>query len=131
MVYVPGLLTGQLSGLAGSTLASKNRYATFVTCNTMPAAGSSPARSQITASFGSIAGLFKTLTSSQLEDWNDLGAAITISGRLSRSYALTASAAFMLVNRNRATIGLAPVLNPPAYDTPEPIAGAAFSVIWI
>lgn len=129
MIYVPGLLTGQLSGKAGHNIASKNPYATTLTVQKHKSTAATPKSSAIRANTASLVALYKTLTSGEIADWKTLGAAMFVSGRLGRTYSLTAPGAFMSVNRNLATIGQAPVTTAPTLLRPPSVAPITLTAV--
>lgn len=119
MIYVPGLLTGQLSGKAGSSLASKNPYATTVGVHRHRASPQTPKASTVRANFALLQALYSTLSTAQAQAWHDLGLTMFVAGRLSRSYTLTAPGAFMSVNRTLQTLGLPILPDAPALVRPS------------
>ncbi len=118
MIYVPGLLTGRLSGKAGNTVASAGPFATTINVASHSGRAATAKSSAVRASLSTLVGLYKALSPTDLAGWKVLGLSIIVGGRLSRSYALTAPAAFLSVNRNLSTIGIAPLSAAPSLVRP-------------
>ena len=123
MIYVPGLLVGQLSGKAGHTHASAGPSGTWLTVLGRHRAPLTKYSQSARASFSTIQKLFGTLDSSQIDAWETLGENIIITGRLGRNYTLTAASVFCQINRNLYTIGQPYVVDPPDIVYPADIVG--------
>lgn len=118
MIYVPGLLTGQLSGKAGHNVASKNPFASTIAVQRKAAVSQSPKVAGIRGNMAGLVALYKTMTTVEIQAWKDLGATMFVTGRLNRTFSLTAPAAFLSVNRNLQSIGGAPTTTAPALVRP-------------
>ncbi len=118
MIYVPGLLTGQLSGKAGNTVASRGPFATTISVAAHSGRVATQSSSQARSNMSTLVGIYKGLSPTDLADWKTLGQSMIVGGRLSRSYTLTPMAAFLSVNRNLFTIGISPLTTAPALVRP-------------
>jgi hypothetical protein len=125
VIYVPGLVTGQLSGKAGSTTAAANRFSTVLRPSKHRRHGPTTFEGKARANFRALAQLYGTLASDQYQAWSDFGDLLDFFGRLDRQYSLTAPAAFMSINRNRFLIGESPLLDPPDLITPAAVTAIA------
>jgi hypothetical protein len=106
VVYAPGLVTGPLSGLAGSTLAASNQTGHHITAHRAHSRPLSPGASLAQSNFGSIAALLRSLTSAQVEAWAQLATSIRLTGRLGRPITLTAANLHLRINRTLAVLEL-------------------------
>lgn len=118
MKYVPGLLAGQLSGSAGSTTASRNRFGSYFRTRNVPVNPNTSRQSDVRAQFASISQAWRTLTSAQRAGWAALGLQMTRQDSQGVTYTLDGSQAFQSVNRNLLTIGAAMLTSAPAYSEP-------------
>lgn len=116
MKYVPGLLAGQLSGSAGSTVASHNRNGAYFRTRTIPVNPNSEAQQTARSIFTNLATDWRTLTEEQRLDWATLGAQMVRQDSLGVSYNLTGLQAFQSVNALRLQSGLAKIFAAPALE---------------
>lgn len=128
MIYVPGLVTGQLSGKAGNTVARASRYATTIGVNRRLVGARTTLNAASRSSFATLAALYKTLTPTELASWVALGSTMITQGRLGRTFSLAGPAAFLSVNRVRAVQGESPLTTAPAHVVP---AAAAFGAVTV
>ena len=118
MKYTPGLMVGQLSGKAGSTVASRNKAGSYFRTKTTPKLVQNANTSANRSSFSTLASLWRTITSAQRGGWRNLGASMTRTDSLGNVYTLTGLQAYESVNRNIATYGGSTVADAPAFTPP-------------
>jgi hypothetical protein len=123
MKYSPGLLVGQLSGKAGSTVAARNRNGSYLRTRVIPMLVRNAATEAVRASFTQNSQQWRQLTEPQRQGWTALGAGITRNNSLGTSYNLTGIQAYQSVNRNLATLALDPVSDAPQQTAPDAITG--------
>lgn len=107
MKYVPGLMVGQLSGSAGSTVASHNRYGSYFRNRTVPVNPATPSQTTARALLTGFSQAWKTLTASQRSGWQQLADLDPIADSQSQSVILAANAYYVRFNTIRNTVGLA------------------------
>jgi hypothetical protein len=129
MKYTPGLLVGQLSGKAGSTVAARNRNGSYIRTRVIPMLVQNAATEAVRASFTQNSQQWRQLTDTQRQGWAALGAGITRNNSLGTSYNLTGIQAYQSVNRNLATIAQDPVSDAPQQTAPDAITGI-FHEFW-
>lgn len=118
MKYVPGLLAGQLSGSAGSTTASRNRFGSYFRTRNVPVNPNTARQSTVRSQFASIAQAWRTLTSAQRAGWEALGLQMTRTDSQGVTYTLNGQTAHQSVNRNLLTIGGSMLTAAPAFAEP-------------
>lgn len=101
MVYVPGLTVGQLSGTAGNTVARANPFATTIGVKRSKRLAPTIYTQAQQAQYSLLSSRYFALDSGQREGWKALGATMPTTGRLARSYVLSARACFFSVNSTR------------------------------
>lgn len=123
MKYTPGLLVGQLSGSAGSTVASHNRNGQYFRVRTIPVNPDTPRQSVVRTNVQELSQQYRSLTEAQRTAWGSLGDQMTRIDHLGNSYTLSGLQAYMSVNINRRTLSLADVTTAPAMTTVSILAG--------
>ena len=118
MKYTPGLLAGQLSGAAGSTVASHNRYASYFRTRTIPTNPLSARQLVVRQFFGANSQDWRNLTESQRVAWSDLALSVPVINAQGNPVILAGNAFFQKINIQRSTIGFAPLTDAPALDSP-------------
>lgn len=118
MKYVPGLTVGQLSGSAGNTTASRNRFGSYLRTRNVPVNPNTARQSTVRSQFASISQGWRALTSAQRAGWTALGLQMTRQDSQGVTYTLDGSQAYQSVNRNLSTVGGALLSNAPAYAEP-------------
>ncbi len=126
MIYVPGLLAGQLSGKAGNTLASSGPYGPTLTVKRASSTPITPAKSAVQNNFAATVAAYRALSPTDLAAWKALGQTMFVIGRLHRTYTLTGIDAFLSVNRWLHTIGSPGVTTAPSLVRPP---SATISVV--
>jgi len=119
MKYAPGLMVGQLSGKAGSTVASRNRNGSYFRTRVSPMLVRNPATEAVRASFTQNSQGYRGLTATQIQGWISLGAGITRSNSIGQPYTLTGLQAYQSVNRNLSTVGLDSLDTAPQQIAPQ------------
>jgi hypothetical protein len=113
MKYVPGLLAGQLSGGAGSTVASHNRAGSYFRTKVTPTNPNTVLQAQRRAKLTALAQAYRGLTEAQRSGWAALGGQISRLDALGHSYTLTGLQAYELVNFYRGLAGQLPIADAP------------------
>lgn len=111
-------MVGQLSGKAGSTVASRNKAGSYFRTKTTPKLVQNAVTAAVRANLATLAARWRTITSSQRGGWRSLGALIIRTDSLGGSYSLTGLQAYESVNRNMSTIGGSTVDDAPAFTQP-------------
>jgi hypothetical protein len=119
MKYVPSILgVGQLSGKAGSNVASRNRFGSYVRTRVIPVLVQNATTAAVRGNLTTLAGGWRALTDAQRAGWTALGAEMIRSDSLGQPYTLTGFQAYQSVNRNLSTVGGATVSAAPAFALP-------------
>lgn len=119
MKYAPsGLGVGQLSGSAGSTTASRNRYGNYLRNRTIPVNPNSVSQQGVRGIFGGLAQTWRTLTQSQRDSWSNLASNVPRTDSLGQSYVLSGIALFIGLNSTRDAVGDALINDAPSLDSP-------------
>lgn len=118
MKYVPSLTIGQLSGSAGSTTASRNRFGSYFRTRNVPVNPNTTRQAAVRSQFASIAQGWRALTSAQRAGWEALGLQMTRTDSQGVTYTLNGQLAYQSVNRNLNTVGGTALSNAPAYAEP-------------
>jgi hypothetical protein len=113
---------GQMSGKAGSTVASRNRNGSYVRTRVTPMLVQNALTTAVRSDFSVIASRWRTLTDAQRAGWATLGGFISRQNSIGTTYTLTGLQAYESVNRNLLTVGGAIVDTAPAYTQPAAIA---------
>ena len=122
MKYLPSLMgVGQLSGKAGSTVASRNKAGSYLRTKVMPKLVQNAATSSVRGNLSTLASTWRTLTDIQRAGWSGLGDTIVRTDSLGATYTLTGFQAYLLINRNLFTIGLTAIATAPAYSPPASV----------
>lgn len=127
MKYTPGLMVGQLSGKAGSTVASHNRNGSYFRSRTIPANPNTSAQATQRNNVQELSQTWRTLTDEQRTAWAGLGAQMTRLDRQGNAYTLTGNQAFMSVNRNLRLLGLADVSDAPLFTGDLNVTSVSFA----
>jgi hypothetical protein len=72
---------------------------------------------------------WRSLTQAQRDAWANLGGQIVRTDSLGNTYTLTGFLAYLMANRNRATLGLAAISDAPAIPAIPQLVGVALSAI--
>lgn len=118
---------GQLSGKAGSTVASRNRNGSYLRTRVIPMLVQNAATSAVRGNLSTIAANWRLLTDAQRSAWADLGSQMTRTDSLGQVYTLTGFQAYQAINRNLYTVGSVAVTDAPAYTLPPSIASATIT----
>lgn len=118
MKYTPGLMVGQLSKKAGSTVAAHNRFGSYFRTRVIPTNPSTAKQTNFRTHLANFSQNYRALTSTQRTDWTTLGALMTRVDSLGNTYNLTGLQAFIGVNLNHYVIGGAQITTAPAYAPP-------------
>lgn len=121
MKYTPGQFVGQLSGKSGSTVASRNRYGSYLRTKVNPVQPNTPAQTLARNRLALLATQYRTLSESQRLGWTNLGSQIVRYDSLGNAYDLTGEQAYVMVNANRLRTGTLVTANAPALDGPPEI----------
>lgn len=118
MKYVPGLMVGQLSGKAGSTVASRNKGGSYFRTRVIPKHVVNAKTTAVRENFGNTAQAYRDLTDSMRSAWDSLGAQITRKTSLGETIHLTGLQAMMMINRNLSSMFLPPDYIAPVFSSP-------------
>lgn len=100
MKYTPGLLAGELSGKAGSTVASHNRFGSYFRVRTIPVNPASESQVNARNNMAAISADWRTLTAEQRASWAAAALEVTLYDSLGRSYNPTGAQYHASCNRN-------------------------------
>ena len=98
----------------GGNVFTKNRAGAVVRRKVSPVQPRTSAQLQVRASFTALSKSWATLTDSQRAGWNALAAQYPHKDKFGASHTLTGLQMYQKLNRNLATIGLAPISAAPA-----------------
>lgn len=118
MKYLPGLLAGQLSGKAGNTVASRNKFGSYFRTRVNPMLVQNSYTGAVRANFGGNSQAWRTLTEAQRTGWTALGASISRTNSLGQTYHPTGAQMYNSVNRNIFTYGGTALAAAPVYTAP-------------
>lgn len=122
MKYAPSALMGQLSGSQGSTVASRNRYGSYLRGRSTPVNPNTTPQQLVRARLGSLSQQWRQLTQSQRDGWEAYGLQVNRQDSLGVTYTLNGQTAFQSVNLNRLAVGNAIITSaPPGIDDPPTI----------
>lgn len=127
MKYVPGLLAGQLSGKAGNTVASRNKFASYFRTRVIPKLVQNAKTGPVRANFGAASAGWRSLTAVVQAGWQALAATLPRSNSLGQTYFQTGSQLYVGVARNCFTLGVAIPAAAPAWVPPVAIATATIT----
>lgn len=119
MKYTPGLMVGQLSGKAGSTVASRNRSGSYFRTRNIPKLVQNAATTAVRNNFTVNSQAYREIEEAQRAAWAALGASIVRKNSLGTAFHLTGLQAFQSVNRNLTALGLSSVADAPFFDAAE------------
>jgi hypothetical protein len=128
MKYVPGLMVGQLSGKAGSTVASRNKSGSYFRTRVIPKLVQNGKTTAVRSNFAYNSETYRTITPAQQQGWIALGAQIKKKNSIGVAYTLTGLQAFQSVNRVLSTLGLAAVVASPTLAQPEALTSLSATV---
>jgi len=121
-------MVGQLSGKAGSTVASRNRNGSYIRTRVSPMLVQNQYTDAVRSSFTDLAQRFRTLTAAQIAAWNALGTGITRSNSIGQPYTLTGLQAYLSINRNLQTISQDYIDTPPQNSAPQAPTSFNFAI---
>lgn len=125
--YVPGLVTGQLSGKAGNVVASRNHFGSYLRTRTIPKLVQNAKTGAVRANFGANSQSWRGVSATNMAGWAALALTLPRSNTLGQTYHLTGAQLYNAINRNLYTIGAALVTVPPAWSPPVAIASATIT----
>lgn len=129
MKYAPSALVGQLSGSAGSTTASRNRYGAYIRNRAVPVNPNTVDQQLFRARFGNLSAAWRELSNNNKEGWSLLAPEVPRSDALGQSQVLSGQALYIGVNQNRLLTGQAIATNAPALDSPPTITALSVQVV--
>lgn len=100
MKYAPGLMVGQLSGKAGSTVASHNRFGSYFRTRNIPVNPNTESQQDARNNLAAISQAWRDLTDAQRAAWNAEGPTVTSYDSLGVAYNPTGQQLFVGLNRN-------------------------------
>lgn len=119
MKYVPSLIgVGQLSGKAGNNVASRNRNGSYIRTRVIPTLVQNAATTAVRGNFSTLSSNWRLLTDAQRAAWADFGGNVSRTDSLGQVYTLTGQQAYLLVNRNLFTMGVASTAVAPTFSPP-------------
>ncbi len=98
MKYVPGLMVGQLSGKAGSTVASRNKNGSYFRTRVIPKLVRNSATSAVRDIFTTTSQAFRGLSTFEQQSWISLGLNIKRSNSLGETFSLSGIQAYKALN---------------------------------
>ena len=101
------------SGKRGRVIASHNHFGSYESEYSAPKKARTAAQRRSSASFGTLAKLWRKLTEAQRLAWIARAAESKSRSRFGESYPLTGQTYFMRINRLRASFGYPPLTDPP------------------
>ena len=114
MKYI-GLLSSAASGKLGGIVASHNRNGTYFRHHAIPVQPRTAAQKLVRNQLAAFSSAFKSLTASQIQGWNALGATVTLKSKLGTTYNPTGQQLFVSCNKHLANVGITTtLLNPPS-----------------
>jgi hypothetical protein len=129
MIYDPGMLTGRLSGSAGSTVAGYGPAGPTISVATnaltLPTAPQTQARANLT----NLSHAFLTCSDTQAVAWSQLGISYVSFNALGRSHPLNGLQCYQKINGALQTIGLPISNDPPAFDPPQTTSNAYLEIV--
>jgi hypothetical protein len=131
MKYVPGLMVGQLSGKAGSTVASRGRFGSYFRTRNMPTNPNTLAQQTARDRLSYISKGWSTLTNVERASWDSAAAAIPIADTLGAIYYQSGFDYFCGVNSYLSVYSGANTFSTllPAAPAPAAIATAALTFV--
>lgn len=119
MKYIPGLMVGQLSGKAGSTVASRNRSGSYFRTRNIPKLVQNAATTAVRNNFTVNSQAYRQIEEAQRSAWAALGNSIVRKNSLGGAFHLTGLQAFQSINRNLEALSLPSVADAPFFDSAE------------
>lgn len=114
MKYVPSALIGQMSGSQGSTVASHNRYGSYLRNRTIPVNPNSPAQSTIRALLAAFSQQWRILTAGQQTGWRSLSELLPRTDVQGQTIVLAGNIFYNSFNITRDSVSLARLDTAPA-----------------
>ena len=121
MKYVPGPEFGQFSGSQGNTVASHNKFGSYLRNRVIPADPATAKQLAIRAQISGFSEEWRLLTQVQRDGWLTLGDQMSRLDTQGQSYTLTGLQAFTSINMNRDLLLLARIDDAPLFDVPSTI----------
>jgi hypothetical protein len=116
--YNPSALIGRISRSAGCTTFGHNRVGSYFRNRVVPTNPATNPQALVRGSLGTLSAAWRGLTEAQRGDWTGLGLNIIRTDSLGITYDLTGAQAYVAINRNLFTAGLAYVVIAPVYSPP-------------
>lgn len=117
-----------MSGTVGGQTYARSRTGNYARSWRKPVNTPSAARSIVRGVFGEQAGVWSTLTTAAVNQWNALAATVTRLNRLGEAYVPTGRQIFLEANLNLDKVGAAAITVPPAdLATPDAISRPVLS----
>lgn len=126
--YAPSALLGRISRSAGSTTFGHNRFGAYFRNRVIPTNPVTPAQTAIRVDFGDHSSNYRSLTQEQRDEWINYGENYAKTDTLGQTYGLTGLQAYVSVNRNLATYGIAAISAPGLFSPPSGLASASATV---
>lgn len=119
MKYAPSALgVGELRNKAGSVVASRNRFGTYLRNRVTPVNPSTNDQATVRAQFQQLSSDWKNLTPAEQLGWTNYGATIVRTDKLGQTYTLTGHEAYVGNNINLFQCGEAPISAAPVSNMP-------------
>lgn len=125
------------SGSDAGTTWSRNRFGQYTRTRAAPVNPNSTQQGVVRARMSTNAAAWRTITDAQRAGWEALGAMITRTDSLGKTYTMNGFMAYCSVNNNNLAAGNAIVADPPAITTPAvlltatiTLTAAAFSIAY-
>lgn len=128
MKYAPGLMVGQLSGKAGSTVASHNRFGSYFRTRNIPVNPNTIPQQDNRNNFAAISQGWRSLSDSQRAGWDAAAANVNLVDALGTSYAPTGQQYFISINRGQWIYNNAASIDPSAPVPAPPSALLTLSI---
>jgi hypothetical protein len=105
MKYI-GLLSSAASGKLAGIVASHNRGGTYFRHHAIPTQPRTAAQKLVRNQLQAFSGAFKSLTASQVQGWNALGATVSLKSKLGTTYHPTGQQLFVSCNKHLANVAI-------------------------
>lgn len=122
--YVPSPLIGRISRSAGSLTFAHNKFGAYFRNRVIPTNPVTGPQTAVRVDFGDHSSNWRALTQAQRDVWIAYGLNYVKTDSLGQTYSLTGLQAYVSVNRNLATYGLAAISAPGLYSPPSGLATA-------
>lgn len=116
------------SGSIAAKTFSRNRFGQYTRNRSIPVNPNTPFQSAQRARLATNSAAWRALTDLQRVGWETLGALMTRTDSLGRTYTLNGSLAYSSVNNNNLDAGNPVVADAPALQTPETVATAVLTL---